>query len=264
MVWPAAGPNYSESCPLSSLEVSNISTPTQYLTVNNTMNNKTFKYFDWGSHNDQDKKFYALTDSDAKKFYLVGQCYKLLRQIQLLTMSSQHLILLDLSLVKGYSLGLLDNSVCLNWGLHSPVGAEMITGWGLNYSPGIFSKLVNHCDTVNESELEFQKNLLFLVNVLNKIDAFIDQEYTKYDLNGYQELIEFFKITMPQDQLIIDTMCIEKNIKENVIEYRNNVIRHLSNINYVKTHNEVIKQSEFNFPFYNNGHDLIDFEFLQK
>lgn len=210
------------------------------------MNNQDFLYFVWGTHDHVNSSFYALLDTIANKFYLTGEDYETLKLLQFILIPTKHLLLVNLSGINNYELQLLDNSVCLMWGLDSSLTfTRPSTGSSATYKNTEYIKLKQHNIPITEADLELQKILLLLLRILDATKNFVnDQVDLHVDIKHTTELRKFCKIVLPDDQALQEMITIDEELiltlKTKIEECRSDVIRILSALDYNVSYYEFI------------------------
>ena len=208
------------------------------------MNNQDFQYFNWGTHDDHTQPYYALIDSN--RLYLVGQEYQIFKLIQFIVLSSKNLRLLNLSKVPEYTPGLVDNSVCLNWGFDSYRAFDkMGAGFASTYKDPKTITLKNHNVLPSVPHFDFQKNLFLIIELLAKSDAFIRERTSdQVDIDHYKELHNFCKITLPNDMNLPNIIDVDYNsmlgLKNKIENCKNEIIRLLVELDYSTSHDAVV------------------------
>jgi hypothetical protein len=200
----------------------------------------------WGTHENPNSKFYALGHPSASRFYFTSENYDHLKLIQLITMASRTAILIPISDVPGYEVGLIDNSVCTNWGINSPMGSNPFNGLAAEYKVrSTFDSLKETKIIIDHQEQEFIKNIYLLSYLLTHTNGFIERNIaTHVDHRHNNALIDFFKITMPQDTGIIDLVKFDKSLlvslETDIRNCKPFIIKMLSDINWSLDHTIVI------------------------
>jgi hypothetical protein len=155
-------------------------------------------------------------------------------------MTSAPTLMINLSKIKNYEPGLLDNGVCLNWRIQSPLGSYTSTGLAADYKSRGIDQL-SETGWPTDSDIEFQRNLFYLIHILGEVDSFVNKH--QVDTAHNQELLNYFKIVLPNDTALHKQVEIDQEkileMQLSITEYRNSIIRILSNLNYTKPFNEL-------------------------
>lgn len=218
------------------------------------MNNQEFVHFRWGVHDNHAEPFYALIDPSGSKFFLVDQNIKLIKLVQMIFLSSRHLITAKISSVKNYEPTLIDNSVALDWGLKTPYGGPYtFTGNGGFWQIRRSDDLYNWKNKITEYDLNLQKNIFLVIALLNSADDFVRHELDRVDDSGhYNHLLEFVKIVMPEDNNVVDLISVDLNtiqqLKARIKNCKQDLIRMLSAITLTQDYSTVteIITNQFN------------------
>lgn len=209
------------------------------------MTSQDFPYFDWGVHHNLEKNFYALVNSNADTFYLVNEDKNQLLQLHFILLASRHTMILNLSEIKNYKPGLIDNSVCLTWSL-----ANLVPRMG-NGSMSTFrtefntERLISKTQLPQLNDIEFQKNVFYLLDILNLIDLYIDQQtkYFKDDYEYFDELENYFSACLDHDSSAIDLVKTDRLLNwethAKILNIKKQMIGILSQCDYNNTHEQV-------------------------
>lgn len=204
------------------------------------------KYMVWGTHENPDSKFYALAHSSASKFYFVGEDYNRLKLIQLIMMSSRSSLLVTLSDLPGYTPKLIDNSVCTNWGILSPLGSNTYNGLAAEYKIRTIDALKETNIALSQDEEHLVKNIYLINYILDQTDGFIEQALNGVDHRHNAALIDFFKIILPQDKTIVEMVKFDQSLvtalENDIKNCKDYIIRMLSNIDFSKEHDAVLEK----------------------
>lgn len=201
------------------------------------MNNQDFTHFDWGMHDHPDRPFYALVHPHQDRLYIIGEDYDALKLMQLIVLSSRHLILIRISDLKNYQPGLLDNTVCLGWSVVAPLGSELANGLAGTFRTRSVDLLSNHNRPAISTDLELQKNLFLIKKLLSATDGYIQSVLdTNVDLLHNQAMLDYFKIILPNDTQLIESVKVDQSLvltlQNEILDCKNDLVKLLSNIDF--------------------------------
>ena len=210
------------------------------------MSNQDFVYFNWGTHDSPSNPYYGLISPSANKIYVVGQNYQQLKFIQLLMLSSKQLVTTKISAINNYTEKLLDNSVCLNWSIQSPIGQHSVMGLAGDFKTRGGDALVENVAPV-QHDFEIQKNIMFLQRLLSDINYFFNKELDDhYNTQHIDSLRKFLTVIVPADLEILKIVDVEQNLieqyRQQIINIKSNIIQSLSTIDYNQNFNVVYQQ----------------------
>jgi len=256
---------YGSRAPECVFKVSTFFLLPQKITLNSSMDNQDFSLFSWGTHDNHHKNYYGLTNSAGNKLYLVGEDVSKLRLLQFIVLSSNNLLLLKLSDISNYGPGMLDNQVCLDWGISSPHGLLMNDGRAGNYFTKKHDQLVPSAVPTTVQDLELQKNLFYILGILDVADNFINDHINQVpDVSYYNDLLDFFKIIMPGDTDLIRVVQLDQtpqlSLTENIKNLKNIIVELLSDLDYNKNYETV--RNDLHTTIFNivSGEDSVEFE----
>lgn len=210
------------------------------------MSNQESKYFEWGTHSDPFAQYYALSNPSVNRLYYITEDYYTLKQVQLVLMPSRPTIIVRLHKITNYQFGMLDNSVCLNWKVHTPAGQWTMPGYTTDYKFRYGEQLVE-TTAPSDADIQFQLIVLFLKKVLLSTDEHILHTKLDYtDCRSIDAIKEFCQLLLPTDTniqtLLDDELKLIKSLEDKITAMKRIVVTALSEINYNNDANYVFAE----------------------